>query len=29
MDKVVDLVFWNGDRDLDIMLANYKKAIET
>jgi uncharacterized protein YndB with AHSA1/START domain len=29
MDKVVDLVAWNGDRDLDRILANLKKAIET
>ncbi len=29
MDKVVDLVAWNGDRDIDTILANLKKAIET
>lgn len=29
MDKVVDRVAWNGDRDLDTMLANLKQAIET
>ena len=29
MDKAVDRVSWNGDRDLDTILANYKKEIET
>ncbi len=29
MDKAVDLAAWNGDRDLDTILANVKKAIET
>ena len=29
MDKVVDLFAWNGDRDLDTILAHLKKAIET
>ncbi len=29
MDKVIDRVFWKGDRDLDIILATYKKEIET
>ena len=29
MDKAVDRVFWKGDRDLDVMLANLKKGIET
>ncbi|HZE16303.1 MAG TPA: SRPBCC family protein [Mycobacterium sp.] len=29
MDKVVDLFAWNGDRDLDTILANMKKRIET
>lgn len=29
MDKVIDRVVWNGGRDLDTMLANMKKAIET
>ena len=29
MDKAVDLVIWNGDRDLDTTLANLKKEIET
>ncbi len=28
-DKVVDRLAWNGDRDLDSILANFKKAIET
>jgi uncharacterized protein YndB with AHSA1/START domain len=28
-DKVIDRVVWNGDRDLDAMLTNMKKAIET
>jgi hypothetical protein len=28
MDKVVDLFAWNGDRDLDTILTNLKKAIE-
>jgi hypothetical protein len=27
--EVVDRVSWNGDRDLDLVLANIKKAIET
>jgi len=27
--EVVDRVSWDGDRDLDLMLANLKKAIET
>ena len=29
MDKAVDRVFWNGDRDLDTILATLKKEIET
>ncbi|HEU4512652.1 MAG TPA: SRPBCC family protein [Nocardioidaceae bacterium] len=29
MDKVVDRVAWNGDEDLDKMLANLKRATET
>ncbi len=29
MDKAVDLAAWNGDRDLDTILTNLKKAIET
>ncbi len=29
LDKAVDVVVWNGDRDLDIILTNLKKAIET
>ncbi len=29
MDKVVDLFAWNGDRDLDTILMNMKKKIET
>ncbi len=29
MDKVLDHVAWNGDRDLDTILANLKKEIET
>lgn len=29
IDKVVDRVSWHGDRDLDTMLANLKKTIET
>ncbi len=29
MDKAVDRVLWNGDRDLDTILANLKKEIET
>lgn len=29
MDKVVDRIGWKGDRDLDTILANLKKAIET
>ncbi len=29
VDKAVDLVAWNGDRDIDRMLAYFKKAIET
>jgi hypothetical protein len=29
MDKVVDLFAWNGDRDLDTILTNMKKGIET
>jgi uncharacterized protein YndB with AHSA1/START domain len=29
MDKVVDLFAWNGDRDLDTILTNMKKKIET
>jgi hypothetical protein len=28
-DKVVDRVSWNGDRDVDAILANLKTAIET
>jgi uncharacterized protein YndB with AHSA1/START domain len=28
-DKVIDRVAWDGDRDLDTVLANMKKAIET
>ncbi len=28
-DKAVDRVFWKGDRDLDTILANVKKEIET
>jgi hypothetical protein len=28
-DKVVDRLSWNGDRDLDSILAHFKKAIET
>jgi hypothetical protein len=28
VDKAVDRVAWNGDRDLDTMLAHFKKAIE-
>jgi hypothetical protein len=27
--ELVDRVSWNGDRDLDVVLANIKKAIET
>lgn len=27
-DKVIDRVVWDGDRDLDTMLTNMKKAIE-
>ena len=27
-DEVIDRVSWDGDRDLDVMLANLKKAIE-
>jgi hypothetical protein len=27
--EVMDRVGWDGDRDLDQMLANLKKAIET
>ena len=27
-DKVIDRVAWNGDRDLDTMLAHFKKSIE-
>lgn len=27
-DKVIDRVAWSGDRDLDTMLTNMKKAIE-
>jgi hypothetical protein len=27
-DKNLDRVTWNGDRELDIMLANMRKAIE-
>jgi len=26
---VIDRVAWNGDKDLDLMLANLKKAIES
>lgn len=29
LGEVLDRVTWNGDRDLDLMLANIKKAIET
>ncbi len=29
MDKVIDLFAWNGDRDLDTILTNMKKKIET
>lgn len=29
MDKVIDRVGWNGDRDLDTMLAHIKQAVET
>jgi hypothetical protein len=29
MGEVMDKFGWNGDRDLDVMLANLKKAIET
>ena len=29
LDKLEDAVFWNGDRDLDAWLENFKKAIET
>ncbi len=28
MDKAVDLVAWNADRDLDTILTNFKKEIE-
>jgi hypothetical protein len=28
VDKAVDRVAWNGDRDLDTMLAHFKEAIE-
>ena len=28
MDKVVDTFAWNGDRDIDTILANLKKEIE-
>ncbi len=28
MDKALDSIFWKGDRDLDRMLAGYKKEIE-
>lgn len=29
MDKVVDRMSWDGDRDLDRMLANIKQSIES
>lgn len=29
LDKIEDKVFWNGDRDLDTWLGNFKRAIET
>ena len=29
LDKVEDRIAWNGDRDLDTWLGNFKKAIET
>ena len=29
MDKAVDRVLWKGDRDLDTILANLKKEMET
>ncbi|MDU0312398.1 hypothetical protein RKE38_01765 [Phycicoccus sp. M110.8] len=27
--ELMDRVGWNGDRDLDVMVANLKKAIES
>ena len=29
LDRIGDKVFWNAERDLDTMLGNLKKAIET
>lgn len=29
LDRIGDKVFWNADRDLDTMLGNLKRAIET
>ena len=29
MGELIDRVSWDGDRDLDLVLANLKKAIES
>jgi hypothetical protein len=29
LDKLEDRIAWNGDKDLDACLENFKKAIET